>query len=276
MHSKQSQFFSAGVIALALASSLLCLAQTPSKAPSPLCKFAGSWKEDESRRKSSSTITFRRDAQGNLEEVLAYGTLVNPVHFDGKPYSADSLKKTEAIAWKQLDKSHFERTFFDGGKPLGTTRYQISDDGKTLTTASDRTLADGRQNVSTGVFRRTKGEAQGLAATWQQVSFHSSVPYRVTYEAMGDRLKVSDDRGNAYTEALDEKPVVLGGPGLASSHTIALKLLDAQTIRETETIKGVPTVITTSVVSADGKMMKQTSVDPHGRRAPEVSVFEKQ
>src|ERR1035437_1146085 len=165
-----------GVIALALASSLLCLAQTPSKAPSPLCKFAGSWKEDESRRKSSSTITFRRDAQGNLEEVLAYGTLVNPVHFDGKPYSADSLKKTEAIAWKQLDKSHFERTFFDGGKPLGTTRYQISDDGKTLTTASDRTLADGRQNVSTGVFRRTKGEAQGLAATWQQVSFHSSVP----------------------------------------------------------------------------------------------------
>ena len=66
--------------------------------------------------------------------------------------------------WKQIDKSHFERTIFENGKLLATRRIQISDDGQTLTEDTERTLADGKKAVATMRFRRTTGEPQGLAA----------------------------------------------------------------------------------------------------------------
>jgi hypothetical protein len=93
---------------------------------------------------------------------------------------------------------------------------------------------------------------------------------------MGDRLTVLDDRGSAYTEALDDKPAVLAGSGIVATHTIALQLINSRTIRETEAIKGVSIAVTTSEISRDGKVMTQTSVDPRSRRTPEVSVFNRQ
>src|SRR5277367_6806856 len=95
--------------ALALAASFVCFAQAPA-APS-LGKFTGTWKEDESKIKisPSTTLKFRRDAQGNLEELRGSEArpLVQPVRFDGKPYPVDGSKNT--IVWKQIDKNHFER-----------------------------------------------------------------------------------------------------------------------------------------------------------------------
>jgi hypothetical protein len=159
MHFRQPQFFSVSVMALAL--SMQCFAQARPAEASPLSRFAGTWKEVQSRRKSTDMLIFRRDAQGNPEEVLAYETLINPVRFDGKPYPVDSLKNTEAIAWKQLDKSRFERTFFEGGRPLATMHFQILGGGQTLSVEGVRLLPDGRQNVSTFVYRRTRGRVSG-------------------------------------------------------------------------------------------------------------------
>ena len=105
---KMSHFSHIGsrVLALALVTSSLCFAQAPS-----LGKFVGTWTEDESKRSfgATETLKFRADAKGNLEELRGADArpLVQPVHFDGKPYTIDA--STNSIAWKQSDKTHFER-----------------------------------------------------------------------------------------------------------------------------------------------------------------------
>src|SRR2546430_1634616 len=119
MHSERLSIFGARVITLALATSFVCFAQAPaSKGVPSLGKFTGTWKENESKRKisPSDTLKFRRDAQGNLEELRGPDArpVVQPVHFDGKPYSLDDSKNT--IVWKQIEKNHFERTLSENGK----------------------------------------------------------------------------------------------------------------------------------------------------------------
>jgi hypothetical protein len=281
MHSERLSIFCARVITLALAASFVCFAQAPvSKAAPSLGKFTGTWKEDESKLKisPSDTLKFRRDAQGNLEELRGSEArpLVQPVRFDGKPYSVDGSKNT--IVWKQIDKNHFERTIFEDGKLVTTRRIQISDDGKTLTQETERTLVDGKKDVATEGFRRTTGEAQGLAAIWQLVSYHSTIPLQVTFEAMGDRLKVSVNDGRGYTAGLDGKPVARTGPAVISGSMVALKLIDAQTIEEAQSREGVPTGKATMTISADGKTMTRTDVNlaPNASREPSVTVFQKQ
>src|ERR1700676_4276826 len=100
--------FSARMITLVLLSSKLCLAQA---APAVLVKkFVGTWQENESKRKIGSgfTLRFQRAANGRLEELRGPDArpLVQPIHFDGKPYKVDNSKNT--LTWKQQDASHFE------------------------------------------------------------------------------------------------------------------------------------------------------------------------
>ena len=115
-------------------------------------------------------------------------------------------------------------------------------------------------------------------AIWQPVSYHSTIPNQVTYEAMGDRLKVSSDQPSVYTAALDGKPVEVTGPTVITGTTVALKLLDAQTMEAAQSREGVPTAKQTIAVSADGKVMTVTTVNlaPNASREPSVTVFEKQ
>jgi hypothetical protein len=273
--------FGARLVMLALATFFGCFAQAPaSKAAPSLGKFAGTWKENESKLKMSpsNTLKFRRDAQGNLEELRGSDArpLIQPVRFDGKPYAVDGSKNT--IIWKQIDKNRFERTIYENGKLLTTRRIQISDDGKTLTEDTERTLVDGKKAVTTIQFRRTTGEAQGLAAIWQAVSLHSTIPNQVTYEAMGDSLRVSTNQGVVYTAPLDGKPVAVTGPAVISGTMVALKLIDSQTMEIAQSREGVSTGKTTIAISANGKVMTTTTVNlaPNASREPSVTVFEKQ
>jgi len=281
MHSERLSIFGARAITLALAASFVCFAQAPaSKAAPSFGKFLGTWKENESRRKlsPSATLKFQRDAQGNIEERRGNDArpLLQPVRFDGKSYAVDASKNT--IVWKQIDKNHFERTIFNNGKLQTTRRLQISEDGKTLTENTERVLADGGKAVTTMQFRRATGEAQGLVATWQPVSYHTTIPNQVTYETMGDRLKVSTSQPSFYTAALDGKPVAVTGPTVITGTMVALKLLDAQTMEVTQSREGVPTGKRTIVISADGKAITETTVNlaPNASREPSVEVYEKQ
>jgi hypothetical protein len=270
-----------GAIVITLATSFVSFAQAPASKVAPsLGKFTGTWKEDESKRKlgPSDTLKFRRDAQGNLEELRGSDArpMIQPVHFDGKPYSLDASKNT--IAWKQIDKNHFERALSANVKLLTTRRIQISDDGKTLTEDTERSLVDGKKVVTTMQFRRTTGEAQGLAAIWQAVSYHSTIPDHVTYEARGDRLKISTNHGVVYTAALDGKPVPVTGAAVIPGTMVSLKLIDAQTMEITWSREGVPSYKDTIAISADGKVSTMTSVNlaPNASGEPSVTVFDKQ
>jgi hypothetical protein len=275
----RAAMLSAGAITLALIASL-AFAQAPAPNAAALGKFTGTWKENESKRKMSpsASLKFRRDAEGNLEELRGSEAhpVVQSVRFDGKPHDVGALKNR--IAWKQIDKNHFERSLFSNGKLVTTRRIQISEDGKTLTEETERTLTDGKNAVITAQFRRTTGEPQGLAAVWQPVSYHSTIPQQMKFEATRDRLKVSTDTGLTFAAALDGKPVAVTGPSVSSGRMIALKQVDSQTIETAESREGVSTSKGAISISADGKVMTLTEVDlaSGASREPSVTVLEKQ
>jgi len=265
----------ATMLALALATPFLSLAQAPSPG-----KFTGTWTEDESKRTfgPSVTLKFRVDAKGNLEELRGAEAkpLVQPVRFDTKPYTIDA--SDNAIAWKQIDKTHFQRKLFQGAKLLTTRDITISDDGKTLTEVTTQTLTDGKKVVATMKFHRTKGEGQGLAGIWQAASYHSTVPTQWKYEMVGDRLKVSNDTGVTFTAALDGKPVPVTGPAVISGTMVALKLIAPEKLEMAQSRAGVPTGNVTLTLSGDGKVMTMSAVNlaPGASREPSVTVLDKQ
>lgn len=278
---KSIQFpnFGARVIALVLTTSFLCFGQVSKTSPS-LGKFAGTWREDESKRTfgPTETLKFRLDAKGNLEELRGAEArpLVQPVRFDGKPHTIDASNNT--IAWKQIDKNHFERKLFENAKLLTTREIQVSDSGKTLTEETTRTLLDGKKNVTTIKFHRAKGEGPGLAGIWQAESYHSTVPTRWKYEVMGDRLKMMDATGVTFTLAPDDKPVEVTGPAVISGTMAALKQTSPDKMELAESRQGVPTGRITITLSADEKVLTMSAINlaPNASRDPSVTVFEKQ
>ena len=264
-----------GVLALTLVTSFLCFAQAP-----PLGKFAGTWTEDESKRTfgSTETLKFRTDAKGNLQELRGADArpLVQPVHFDGKPYTIDA--STNSIAWKQIDKTHFERKLFDNGKLLNTREIQLSDDDKSLTEVTTRTLDDGKKQVITIKFHRTKGDGQGLAGIWQAESYHSTVPTQWKYSMMGDQLMMVDNTGVTLMLSPDGKPMDVKGSAIISGTMAALKPVSSDKLEITQSRQGVTTGKVTLTLSGDGKVLTTSAVNlaPNVSAAPSVTVFKKQ
>lgn len=263
------------LLALTLVTSSLCFAQAPS-----LGRFAGTWTEDESKRSfgSTETLKFRADAKGNLEELRGADAkpLVQPIHFDEKPYTIDA--STNSIAWKQIDKTHFERKLFDNGKLLTTREIQLSDDGKTLTEETSRTLNGGKKQVITIKFHRTKGEGQGLAGIWQADSYHSTVPTQWQYSMMGDQLMMVDSTGVTLMLSPDGKPSDVKGPAVISGTMASLKPVSSDKLEMTQSRQGVTTGKITLTLSGDGKMLTMSAVNlaPNASPQPSVTVFKKQ
>lgn len=267
--------FGSRVLALTLVTSSLCFAQAQS-----LGKFVGTWTEDESKRSfgATETLKFRAEAKGNLEELRGADArpLVQPIHFGAKPYSIDA--STNSIAWKQIDKTHFQRKLFDNGKLLTTREIQLSDDGKTLTEVTTRNLNEGKTQVVTTRYHRTKGDGQGLAGIWQAESYHSTVPTQWKYSMKGDRLIMVDNTGVTTTLAPDGKPTDVKGPGVISGTMAALGPVSADKLEIDQSRQGVATGKLTLTLSGDGKVLTSSAVSlaPNASPEPSVTVFMKQ
>ena len=263
------------VLALTLVTSSLCFAQAPS-----LGKFVGTWTEDESKRSfgATETLKFRADAKGNLEELRGADArpLVQPIHFDGKPYTIDA--SPNSIAWKQSDKTHFERQLFENGKLLTTREIQLSDDGKALTEVTTRTLDGGKKQVITTKYHRTKAEGSGLAGIWQAEAYHSTVPTQWKYSMKGDQLMMVDNTGVTIMLAPDGKPTDVTGPAVISGTMAALKPVSSDKLEIDQSRQGVATGKLTLTLSGDGKVLTMSAVNlaPNASSEPSVSVFMKQ
>jgi hypothetical protein len=139
--------------------------------------------------------------------------LVEEVTFDGKPHPVDDGRGT--IEWKQIDANHFEREIFADGKLVTTRRIEVSTDGKALTEVIEQKSADGKPLVSTGVFKRSSGDAQGLVGTWVIDSRRTSQPAEQKIEAQGSTgLRVTNNLGVTQTYPLDGKPTPAVGPSV--------------------------------------------------------------
>jgi hypothetical protein len=275
---------SSKLIALALISLLLSFVTWSASAQdssSLVSRLVGTWQLNEAKRQVGGAglgLSFRRDAQGNLEERRGSDAapLWEPVHFDGKPYPVDNGANT--IVWKQIDDSHFERTSFVGGKLILTRRLNLSPDGKTVTEEDESSLTNGKRDVTTVTFERSSGEAQGLAGTWRRTAIHNSLPPEEKIEEAGpNRVKLTTDAGITFTVALDNSPVSIIGPAVISGEMVAWKQVDANTVEGTNSRKGVPINRVTMAVSPDGKTMTVTTVNlaPNASREPSTNEWDK-
>jgi hypothetical protein len=81
--------------------------------------------------------------------------------YDGKDYPTNPLLDGKAnpaaadmASWKKIDDYTYEITLKLKGKPLGVSRVVISKDGKTLTTTTTGTNAQGQKINDTAVFEK--------------------------------------------------------------------------------------------------------------------------
>ena len=245
--------------------------------------FAGSWVEDQSKRTIGSlrSLTFRQGA-GGLEELRgSYANpLVQPVRFDGKPYSVDESRNT--IVWRQIDANRFERTIAQSGQVLNTRRLQVAADGSTLTEATEAASAGKTTSVVTIVYRRTSGSGPGLAGVWRPQSYKSDTPNTLRGEVSGNGLRVlTNDNGSnrtSYTLSFDGKVAPVDGPTAISGTSVAGKLINDRTIEISQSRSGVATGRTTWSLSADGKTLTTSAITigPDATKEPSVVVYTRQ
>ena len=89
-------------------------------------------------------------ADGN---AVAYGFVV---HFDGKdnPIMGSMPSGADAISAKRIDSNTFEATVKKGGKVIGTSRVEVSRDGKVTTVTSKGTNAAGQATNDVSVYEK--------------------------------------------------------------------------------------------------------------------------
>jgi hypothetical protein len=264
---------------LVVFSASLVVAQSSGPA-SVLQRFAGTWKEDVSKRKLGAGVPlrFQRDAKGGLEEVRGPEArpISQPVIFDGKPHEVEQGITT---SWKQVDPNTFERVLSDGAGVVSTRRISVAADGKTLTEATERKSSDGQTFVATIIYQRSSGDAQGLVGRWTPVSVKMDTPRLVRYELVGaNGLKMSDNAADVtFTVTLDGKPAPVVGRSVLPGTTSAAKVVDEHTIAFTQSREGVVAGKSVRTVSADGRTLTvtNTTVGPNAGE-PSVVVFMKQ
>jgi len=106
----------------------------------------------------------------------------------------------------------------------------------------------------------------------------------VKYEAWDNGLKLTADGVDAkgakthgeYAARFDGKPYAFTGN--PNADMIAIKRVDDRTLETSWTLKGKPTLMTRSVVSADGKTRTatQTGVNAQGQKVNNTLVYERQ
>lgn len=268
-------------IPLVFISAVVCFGQTSSTPASALSKFAGTWTENEAKAKLGSTVPlrFRKTADGGLEELRGpdAAPLVEPVHFDGKPYDIDG--GIASIVWKQPGPNQFERTSFTKGQLVATRHITISNGGKTLTQVTEQKRTDGTSGSSTTVYARSSGTGSELDGVWQLKSVHQTPPPQVTISVVGtNSLKWMNRIGVAWTAAIDNKPVAVTGGTIISGSMISIKQIDDRTIATTASRNGTVTFNATWKLSSDGKVLTVTTTQagPNAGKEPSVSVYEKQ
>jgi len=233
--------------------------------------WLGTWKLNHEKSSYTGSYTLTKTPKGYLFEV---GQLKYEVGDDGKDYptvapDTYSLKQTGTGEWLGVDKV--------GGKETSRDTMTLSADGKSLKEKTTGTHADGSTYTSEETDTRI-GSGSGLAGTWMSTQVSSTSPgLFVVSDAGGGKYKYfSPANKGGHTLALDGKPVSFVGPRASASETIGAKSVSESEQSFIVYMKGKPFVEGTDTLSADKKVMTETSwlVDKPTEKT--IEIYEKQ
>lgn len=230
---------------------VLFLLPVPGLAQNPL---EGTWKVD----MSSVQWPTKPDVFLIQNGMYECKSCVPPIKVkaDGTDQKVTGQPYLDTLSVKVVDDHNIETTSQKDGKVVGTEKDSISADGSTLTgewtnsgnpsggtqtgSYSEKRVAKGPAgaNLMSGSWRTEKADASADALTW-------------SYKVSGDELTMTNPTGQSYTAKLDgtEAPFK-GDPGTTS---VSVKMLNKNTLQETDKRDGKVITIAKTTVSPDGK-----------------------
>ena len=229
----------------------LCIAGLSTFAAAESNPWNGQWKADPASLKyMGPQYKIAADANGY---TVTRGSEVTKIVCDGKP---QETQDTMTSCTKSGDGYTLDVT--RDGKHVRHTTISLSDGGKTRTSKSEVTPADGSKPYTmTIVSTRISGtNADGM---WKETKFASSEDNgTLMIEVNGDTAKFKE---TDYPEPLDVK--LDGTQTKMMDGTVALKLADPHTLKVTyRDSKDKVRRENTFALSADGKTITETDITP--------------
>jgi ribosomal protein S18 len=127
----------------------------------------GTWKLDVEKSKLSpgpapKSLTLKIEAAGQGEKVTAEivnadgtsSTTEYTANYDGKDYPLKGSTVADMVSLKRIDTRTTERMDKKGGKVVQTFKRVVSEDGKTMTSTTTGTNAQGQALNNVSVFRK--------------------------------------------------------------------------------------------------------------------------
>jgi hypothetical protein len=230
-----------------------CLTACSTIAAAQANPWNGQWKaEPASLKYTGPEYKVTTNANGY---TVTRGSDVQKIVCDGQPQKLDDTM----VSCTKSGESYMLDVTRDG-KQVRKTSISLSADGKTRTSKSDMTPADGNKPYTmTTVSTRVSGT--NVEGMWKETKFGSSDDNGVLMiEVNGDSAKFKEtDYPEPLTVKLDGSETKMGGDG----STVSVKLADPHTLKVTyRDSKDKVRRENSFVLSPDGKSITETDMTP--------------
>jgi len=272
--------FAVSVALVAATGGVVC-GQESAPAATDLRVFVGTWKENQSKSRSSIssalTYTFTAEPDGFISIVRGGVQLRDRVRMDGKEYQTPGAEG-RTVSWVKANDMLYNSTIKRDGALVATARWILSEGGKHLRQETTPVRANGDNDVNIIEYVRTSGDGDTLLGEWKPVSSRSAVPDSFVITLIGDELRVFYPKygSTLYTMRLDGKQYPLNGPNALPGTATAAQAVAMRSLRRTTFRAGKPSLEIVMTVSADGNTMTVTTHTPDSSDEPSLFVYEKQ
>lgn len=218
--------------------------------------FDGVWKVD----LASAQLPDKPYVQSLQDGVYTCSSCVPAysIPADGKMHKVEGFSYWDEASIRIVDDQTVEEAQTLKGRPVGTSRSQVSDDGGTLTTTwLDTSAPDGTTSSGEGTMSRIAAGAAGahaISGSWKNeaVSSASEASLTATIRLADGVFSFMSGTGYRYEARLGGPAVPIIGD-LAGATATVRQLADGS-IEEAEHINGEASSITTLTPPTDGEM----------------------
>jgi hypothetical protein len=246
---------------LALFLALVVVTASASDAP-----YFGKWKVDSSKSQLVDVVTLEKLPSGDFrfeESGFAY-----TFKLDGKEYPMPDGGTT---SWKAAGADKWEVTNRANGKVSATITLTVS--GDKLSSMAMIPQPGGKDIMQTSTLKRISG-GPGLPGKWQGTQADAGAAWIALTPDGADGLKMEAPNSMCAAK-FDGKPYPMTGSGDGSKTTMSFRKIGPASFEAITFLDGKPFFKDVYVVSADGKILTDTSTPESTKKSLKV-IFERQ
>jgi hypothetical protein len=220
--------------------------------------FDGTWKADVSTAKPPTKPDVLLLKGGNYSCSSCAPPL--EVKADGAFHVVTGRSYSDEVSVKVDGPHTITETSKFKGKIVYSETFTVAPDGKTATLAFVDTSAPDGKPVKGEVKEKRVADApagaHAVSGSWLITGFsdYSDAGVTTTYALVGDTLMMKTPNGFGYSAKLGGPAVPIKGDNAGAM--AAVRKIDANTLEETDTVKGKIVSVTTMSVQPGGKVMK--------------------